>query len=96
MSSAGHVLDMINKIRSNRSFRNKSSFKGTTKELYTYEYELGMKPSFKQVSAEELKILKKKIRLNSRQQRKKEYLLFGLLLVVLITMIYIVFWLIFG
>lgn len=85
MSSAGHILDMIKRIRQNRSLQpsKRQKFKGNNREqIYSDNLNPEDKSKFKIVSEEKLNELKIQIRERAKKERKEEQILFVIFLVV--------------
>jgi len=89
MSSAGHILDMIIRMRQNRAIRtsNKQKFRSNNREASHCDK---VALHYKTVSNEKLEKIKRKIRLKSGLERKKELIVIVLFLVfVLIFFVWI-------
>ncbi|WP_369995034.1 hypothetical protein [Winogradskyella sp.] len=86
---AGHVLDMINRMKQNRAQRpsNRDKFKQNNREGI-YSYEVKEKPKFKTVSKEELLKIKEQIKANAKKQRKKEIKIFSVVLILIIVVVF--------
>jgi len=84
MSSAGHILDMIIRMRQNRAIRtsNKQKFRSNNRDA-SHSDKVAL--HYKTVSNEKLEKIKKKIRLKAGLERKKEIIviIFFLLFVLL-------------
>ena len=81
---AGHVLDMINRMKQNRAQRpsNRSKFKENNIDgIYTKKQD-GLK--FKTVNESELDIIKQKIKVKAKKEQKKNAIL---LLIISLTVI---------
>ncbi|WP_297690977.1 hypothetical protein [uncultured Eudoraea sp.] len=96
MSSAGHILDMIKRIRQNRSLQpsKKQKFKGSNREqIYSDKLNPEDQAKFKIVSEEKLNELKLQIRERAKKERKEEMILFAIFLVVglIITIAFILY-----
>ena len=74
---AGHVADMNNRMKQNRSMKtsNKPKFKSNNRDLNFSQSE-SEKLTFKKVSEDELSQIKNEIRRKSESERKKERLIF--------------------
>lgn len=86
---AGHVMDMINRMKQNRSQRasNKSKFKENNREgIYSTEKK-SKKLVFKTAPKEEIKELRKQIRAQATARRKREVLYYSISIVCLILII---------
>ncbi|WP_372645393.1 hypothetical protein [Ancylomarina sp.] len=89
MSSAGHVLDMIIRMRQNRAIRtsNKQKFRSNNREAAHRDN--GVEAlHYKEVSKEKLKNIKAKIRLKARFERRKEIIVISIFLVLVIFIVY--------
>lgn len=82
---AGHVLDMINRMKQNRAQRpsNRDKFKQNNREGI-YSSEVKEKPKFKTVPEEELLRIKEQIQINAKKQRKREIKIFSIVFVLII------------
>tara|TARA_R110002049_G_scaffold277604_4_gene456154 strand:- start:44 stop:328 length:285 start_codon:yes stop_codon:yes gene_type:complete len=85
---AGHVADMNNRMKQNRSMKtsNKQKFKSNNRDLNFSKGESGSL-SFKKVSEKELTQIKNDIREKAEKERKKERLTFILTALVLIIIL---------
>ena len=83
---AGHVRDMQNRARQNRSLRasQKDKFKASSRDLI-YSKGKSEKWKFKDISKEKLDEIKKNIRKKARKERKRERII--ILIIVLIIII---------
>ncbi len=80
---AGHIMDMINRIKQNRAQRpsNRSKFKENNRDgIYSTEKKLHTS-SFKTIPESELLDKKKQIREHARAYRKKERIFYGIFFV---------------
>lgn len=70
-NGAGHILDMINRLKQNREMRpsNKAKFKEHNRETI---YSKRRKIKFKTVPKEKLEEIKNQIRARAKSERKKE------------------------
>ena len=70
-NGAGHILDMINRLKQNRAIRpsNKAKFKEHNRETI---YSKRRKIKFKTVPKEKLEEIKNQIRARAKSERKKE------------------------
>ncbi|MBT8293333.1 MAG: hypothetical protein KJN70_08665 [Eudoraea sp.] len=85
MSSAGHILDMIKRIRQNRSLQpsKRQKFKANNREhIYSDNLNPDDQGKFKIVSEEKLNELKMQIRERAKKERKEELILYAIFLVV--------------
>ena len=87
---AGHILDMINRLKQNRAIRpsNKAKFKEHNRETI---YSKRRKIKFKTVPKEKLEEIKIQIRARAKSERKKEAIFYlasvALVLVMLALML---------
>lgn len=87
---AGHILDMINRLKQNRAIRpsNKAKFKEHNRETI---YSKRRKIKFKTVPKEKLEEIKNQIRARAKSERKKEAIFYlasvALVLVMLALML---------
>ena len=90
MSSAGHVLDMINRMKQNRAIRtsNKQKFRSNNREATHSDKGAGAL-HYKEVTTEELEKVKSKIRLKARFERKKEIFVITFFIVIVIILIFL-------
>ena len=95
MSGAGHILDMINRMKQNRAQRpsNRQKFKSNNREIINSESDNGIiKPIFKAVPEKELIEIKNRIQESAEIQRKRERILnvvlfvFGLIALIVFLM----------
>lgn len=89
MSFGGHVIDMINRMKANRAQRpsNRSKFKENNRSgIYNEKTE---RLQFKTVSEKELIEIKKQIRLRAKAEKRKELIIYGIVIVsfVIITFV---------
>ena len=96
MSGAGHILDMINRMKQNRAQRpsNRHKFKGNSREIISSESDNGIiKPIFKVVPEKELIEIINRIQERSEIERKREWILNVVFLVFgLIALIGFLIW----
>ncbi len=93
---AGHILDMINRIKQNRAQRpsNRAKFKESFRERIYSTAKKSERPNFKTVSERELIEIKNQIRTRANAKQKKDQIIYGIFLVCgLIAMIGILMWL---
>ena len=85
---AGHVMDMNNRMRQNRSMKtsNKQKFKSNSQEL-NFKFGNVEIIEFKKVSEEALEKIKNEIRLKGKKERKKDRLVFFIFAFVLFLLI---------
>ena len=74
MSSAGHVLDMIKRLRQNRSLRpsNRQKFKANNRETNYARADEKTKIQFKEFTEEQVKSAIKQIRQDAKAKRRKD------------------------
>lgn len=89
MSSAGHVLDMIIRMRQNRAIRtsNKQKFRSNNREA-AHRDKGAEALHYKEVSKEKLKNIKAKIRLKASFERRKEIIVVSIFLMLVIIIVY--------
>ncbi|MCK0156277.1 hypothetical protein MWU65_03745 [Cellulophaga sp. F20128] len=90
MSGAGHVIDMNNRMRQNRSMTssNRQKFQGSNREL-DFSIKNTTELSFKVISEKELAGIKNTIRSKAKASQRREVIIFsGVLLSALIVLIY--------
>ncbi|ADY28195.1 hypothetical protein Celly_0360 [Cellulophaga lytica DSM 7489] len=82
---AGHVADMNNRMKQNRSMKtsNKSKFKSNNRDL-NFSTGKSEKLNFKKVSVEELARIKTEIRKKAKSERKKERIIIALAVLILL------------
>lgn len=93
---AGHVMDMINRMKQNRAQRpsNRPKFKENNRDGIYSTDKKKQRPNFKTVSEKELTEIKKRIRKRAKSERKRELLFYGIFIVFgLISIIGILIWL---
>ena len=83
---AGHILDMINRLKQNRAIRpsNKSKFKEHNRETI---YSKRRKIKFKTVPKEKLEEIKNQIRARAKSERKKEAIFYLASVVLVLLML---------
>ncbi len=94
-NGAGHIIDMINRMKQNRSqlSSKRSKFKANNREGI-YSSTKKQQPKFKTLSEEELNERKKEILKQAKKERKKELLSVGILtFCVLIFILLVAIWL---
>lgn len=87
---AGHVADMINRLKQNRAQRpsNRSKFKENNREGIYSSDKIKEKPQFKTVPEEELNLIKHQIREKAKADRRREFIIYGIIsLVIFITLV---------
>jgi len=91
---AGHIMDMINRLKQNRAQRpsNRKKFKENNREGIYSAAESSQKPNFKTVPKEQLKKIKAQIRKKAKADKKREirffieFILFFLVIILGIFM----------
>jgi hypothetical protein len=89
---AGHIMDMINRMKQNRSMRQSGKFKDN-REAINATAKSYQKPEFKKVSKEELEAIKTKIQSQAAEERKKKirfYIGVTISFVILFTILLII------
>ena len=83
---AGHIADMNNRMRQNRSMKssNKTKFKSNNRDLDFKKVE-SKKLIFKKVSEEELAKFRNEIKRKAKFERKKERLIISIIILMLIV-----------
>ncbi len=89
MSSAGHVLDMIKRIRQNRSLRpsNRQKFKGDNRDSIYTEIPEENKASFKEFPESQVKRVVDTIRREAKSQKRKEFILLALVILIVVAIV---------
>lgn len=89
MSSAGHILDMLKRIRQNRSLRpsNRQKFKGDNREAMYTETQEENKASFKEFPESQVKEVVNTIRREARSKRRKEFLFLALIILMVVAFV---------
>ncbi|MCZ4694057.1 hypothetical protein DWB61_02855 [Ancylomarina euxinus] len=89
MSSAGHVLDMIIRMRQNRAIRtsNKQKFRSNNREA-AHRDNGAEALHYKVVPKERLKNIKAKIRLKARFEQRKEIIVIFIFFMLVIFIVY--------
>ncbi|NRB59011.1 MAG: hypothetical protein HRU50_03600 [Winogradskyella sp.] len=91
---AGHVLDMVNRMKQNRSMRpsNRKKFKDNRESIRSASKH-SSKLSFKEVSTEQLNKVKEKIRSEAALRRRKERFIYVLgFLIAFFVIFFIIKW----
>ncbi|MFI1770368.1 hypothetical protein [Thalassobellus citreus] len=88
---AGHVADMNNRMKQNRSMKtsNKPKFKSNNRDL-NFPNDESEKLIFKKVSEDELTQIKNEIRGKAESERKKERLIFISTAIILIIILILI------
>ena len=89
MSSAGHILDMLKRIRQNRSLRpsNRQKFKGDNREaIYTETYEEN-KALFQEFPESQVKEVVNTIRREAKFKRRKEFAFLALVILIVVAIV---------
>ena len=89
-SGAGHIMDMMNRIRQNAALKvsRRNKFKGGN--TYTTISNLKTEYDFPEVSNSKLELIKFKIREEALKDRKKQYL-YWVLSILLIALAFLIF-----
>lgn len=95
---AGHIMDMINRIKQNRDIRpsNRQKFKGNNRPaIYSKSEITHDRPIFKTVPEKELHKIKEEIRERAERLRKKQLITYGVFFAfgLLVIIIGLLFWL---
>jgi CRISPR/Cas system CSM-associated protein Csm2 small subunit len=91
MSGAGHVADMNNRVKQNRSLKpsKRARFKGNNRDtIYSDTLPSLTELTFKKVSKTELRKIKEKIKNRARKDRIKEMYIFLTVALTLLTTLY--------
>ena len=94
---SGHVIDMINRMKQNRAQRpsNRSKFKENNREGISSSDKKLRQLKFKTVSEKELNEIKNRIREQAKKERKKENIIIGIFIfLIIISLLIITIWLI--
>ncbi|MCK8481707.1 hypothetical protein [Psychroserpens algicola] len=80
---AGHLLDMINRMKQNRSQRPsiRSKFKENNREGIYSSDKKSQQPKFKIVQKKELNKIKQRIQERAKSEQRKELIIYGILLI---------------
>jgi len=82
MSSAGHIFDMINRIKQNKISKRKK-FKGDNREnIYSEKFDSETEYDFPSPTNTEIDRLKLVIRKNTQQDRQKSYFILAISIVI--------------
>lgn len=89
MSSAGHILDMIKRIRQNRSLRpsNRQKFKGDTRETMYTKTSKENKASFKEFPESQVKEAVDRIRKEAKSNRRKEFFFLAIVILIVVAIV---------
>ncbi|TXK70863.1 hypothetical protein [Mesonia sp. HuA40] len=76
---AGHIMDMISRMKQNRNLRpsNRSKFKENNRQSINSTADGQEKPFFKKIAPDKLKQINAQIQFEAKRQRKKERLIYG-------------------
>lgn len=79
---AGHIQDMINRMKQNRAqlHSNRSKFKENYQGGIYSKKEKSKKPNFKKIPEKELNKIKKRIRENAKVEQKRQRIAIGILM----------------
>jgi hypothetical protein len=94
-SGAGHIMDMIQRMKQNRSLKpsKRNKFKDNNRETIHVNDSEQEQLNFPVVSEEELHRIKLQIRYEALRQRKKERVAYGIaIFVVTILMLLLLLW----
>jgi len=80
---AGHVMDMINRMKQNRAQRpsNRSKFKENNRDGIHSSDKKSRRPNFKTVPEKELTEIKNQIRERAKAEQKKERVIFAIVII---------------
>ncbi|WP_422082341.1 hypothetical protein [Ulvibacterium sp.] len=89
MSSAGHILDMLKRIRQNRSLRpsNRQKFKEDNREVIYNETYKENKASFKEFPESQVKEVVNTIRREAKAKRRKEFAFLALVILIVVAIV---------
>lgn len=89
MSSAGHIIDAINRIKQNRALKasKRQKFKGSNRDSIYSDSDNVQKAIFKKVSKEKAQAVIKKIRQDFKLKRKRDLIFIGTFSLIFITLI---------
>lgn len=93
MSSAGHILDMIKRLRQNKSMRpsNRQKFQGDNRETIYAGVDDNSRANFKEFSEEEVQSAIKLIREKAKARKRREYIFFFSCLIATAGLFYALF-----
>jgi hypothetical protein len=93
MSGAGHVADMNNRVKQNRSLKpsKRAKFKDNNRDnIYSDSLPSLTKLTFKKISAMELGRIKDRIRSRAAKDRKRELYIFLFIVLILLALLILV------
>lgn len=94
MSFAGHVLDMINRMKQNAALKasKRNKFKGNAHVgIHGHEEHHKTELVFPQATPEELEELKRNIRIDAAQSRKKVNMMYAMAAVFLVAFLLVLY-----
>lgn len=86
---AGHILDMINRLKQNRALRpsNRQKFKERNRDIiHTGQHKL----KDKKISAKELAVIKKRIKEKAKKTRHQQNIIVAVIFMITATIIFLV------
>ncbi len=91
LSSAGHILDMIKRLRQNKSLRpsNRQKFRADNRNTIYSDIKTEKKVSFGKFSVDQINAAKTKIRKEARLKNLNDFRLFLICLVVAFIFLYL-------
>ncbi len=84
---AGHIFDMIARMKANQALRKKKSYFKIMQDFI--DVKGGQKLSFQQATKEELDAIRQKIKLNRRQETRKTILALALSIIFTVGLIWL-------
>ena len=83
MSSAGHILDMINRIKQNKTLRKRKKFRENNREnSYTKKFDIATEYDFPTVSETEMKRIRTKIRQVAKFNNRRSLYVLAIVIVL--------------
>ncbi len=83
MSSAGHILDMINRIKQNKTLRKRKKFRENNREnSYTEKFDIATEYDFPTVSETEMQRIKTKIRQVAKFNNRRSLYVLAIVIVL--------------
>ncbi len=95
MSGSGHVQDMNNRIKQNRAQRpsKRPKFREHNRDnIYSSSGHKNQNLKFKTVSEEKLTEIKNQIRKRAQKDRKKEWIVLGVLVIIVLLIAISILW----
>lgn len=91
---AGHMQDMINRMKQNRAQRasSKNKFKENSRDAIYSDSSDYERPKYKTVSDEELFEIKQKIHRKAEIRQKKEYIVGGIIFLLMLSVLFYLFY----